>query len=450
MVETRLEYEVRSVYENASSRAGVLHTSIGSFELPATAPGVRTSLDIQALDRNLRNGMKLRVLAPLATHRASLTPTISQMFFPQHSMFNVTYDRPLIIADPESEALSFNCIAREQYQSLNASSRVVKAGNAVNLLLNTSLSGSGGTQETHAAWSKMEQEYGFAPLISWIAHNLNAAKSDILSIPTPLIRAEARTAERALEIGKKMLPVARSSPNFMMFGLHFLLHVELFHPNTEAEDTRQSFLKDIRKWSANSGTQGLFVSMKIFDDSNSISDQGIGNVIRRNVSEFMVDAQASVASAGGVLVVHNVGNRALGFIDSGADIVSVRVTGKPGIDRQRHGKKGERGHRPVPPLTLPRSMVEEDPNKVRAIYISTGAFPVPNALSPQPYWSYQWTEQQIYVARARCGVFVDVAEEYRAAALDDTKPLSESVTSRVRDAGNSQELADLCPSIQPQ
>ncbi len=448
MDERTLYYEEQTIHEHSASRVGVLHTPVGDYVLPGAMPGIRTSTDLDAIQLNREAGLAVKLVSPHASQLAAIGSRFESVFFPRQTQL-LPYPRPLVLADIESESLSFNCTARQNYQELDRAFYTTGPSESINILMRTGFDTNSGSaaQETHTAWRLVEREYGFGPLIDWTERHLAAARSDVLFVPTPIMRKDVMTVKQALHVGEQLLQLSRRSTQFTMQGLHFLIHADLFDADERADMARREIIDEIANWSQTHVLRGAFLSIKLYDPLNALSDSDRGRISRMNLSDLLVRLQEGIQLSGGALVAFNVGNRALGFIDSGVDMVGIRLTGKAVIDRQFRGKRGERGSRPPPPITLPRSMVDEDPVRVRRAYELNGAFPVPRCLTPEPYWNYPYGAALKYAARARCGVFVELGEEYVAAAHDVSRPLREAVASRVHDAGNSQELIDLCPSI---
>ena len=79
---------------------------------------------------------------------------------------------------------------------------------------------------------------------------------------------------------------------------------------------------------------------------------------------------------------------------------------------------------------------------------NNGSFPHTPYIIEEEYWepSFNWNEKVLYTSKERCGVLVDVGNEYRNAGLDRNIPLKDAVKSRVQQAQNNQELWDMCPS----
>jgi hypothetical protein len=448
---SRLYYEEKTAFEHAASRAGRLHTPAGVFDVPEVSPSLRTLTDWKAVQLNIEHGLQVRVISPYASEADSFGPEFADFFWPtQTRLIPTSVPSPLVIADIESEALSFNCKARENYKRLDKPMGKSGRNEAMELLLSTSGRTDAGlrTQEAHAAWNQMLEEYGPGLLMDWTKQHLTAVGSDVLSVPTPIIKKEAGSVENALRIGKLLLPIAQRSTEFKMHGIHLLLSDGLFDVSSRATKARSALEKGIASWAMDYTTRDLFLSMKIDDSGTILNDRERGRIARRHLSDLLVNLQQSVRLSNGVLVAFNVGNWALGYLDSGADIAGVRLTGRPIIDRLWAGRKGETHELDVPPITSLRSMADEPYEVVKEHYEQNDqAFPVPSCMDPEPYWGFSPRDQWKYVARAKCGVFVSVGKEYREAAEDPSKPLRESLASRINDSGMRQELTDLSPSV---
>ena len=451
---SQLRYEERTASEHVVPRAGMLHTPVGVFEAPAIMPSLRTLTDWKAVHLNIEKGLRVGIISPYASEADSFGPEFSDYFWPaQTKLLDSMVPSPLVLADIESEALNFNGKARQNYLRLDRPmGDPVGRGrrtDAMDLLMETGTytDADYGTRESHAAWNKMLEEYGPGPLMDWTERHLAAVRSSVLFVPTPILRKDERSVESALEIAKVLLPVARRKTRFKMHGIHLLLQDTLFDSSTRASKARVALKKGVRALALDQGTRDIFLSIKI-DDRGVLSDREHGRIARVNLSNLLVDLHQSIQLSNGVLVAFNVGNWALGYLDSGVDVAGVRLTGKPVIDRIFRGRKGEKHDFDVPPLTMWRSMSDEPYEVVRTYYEENDhAFPVPTCMDPEPYWGFSPRDQWKYVARAKCGVFVNVGEEYREAVEDSSKPLRDAVMSRINDSGMKQELADLSPSV---
>jgi hypothetical protein len=449
-----MKYERVELNPTAKARFGKIETPIAKLVLPAASPAVRTRSDVEALLENVRARMPLRVVTPYASHGATIGLTLaalkSQAKLPTAGARDPV--RPLFIADPESEALNFNCLARSRFLKLAPA-----PGAAVSSLLVTGLTAQTSAQEkpplhrtqVHSAWTHFQRMYTLTPLVNWIGQRLLAVKSDVLSLPTPIVRNDLSTVSQALGLCPALVVDAREvrSPTteFKMVGPHLLLHGEMFAPNGKADAARAALLSGIRAWKSMPVMQNIVLSFKVHDPQNILVDNDWGSRARQNLSELVEDLHQSVEALDGMLVAHNWDNWVLGMLDSGADVASFRITGPRRIDMPTRGHPP--GVRPVPGLFLERALVEENVALVMAHYRKDGAFPTPDCVQPVEYWNLSgYVEQVLYTARVKCGVLVELGDHYKDAGLDKDVPLADSVRSLVASSRISQELRDLCPS----
>jgi hypothetical protein len=439
-----MQYLETVVHKGTSSRFGELVTGSGKYSMPVCSPALRTKADVKAVIKNINSGMKLEVLSPYLSRRNKLSQELKPLIT-QGSQTMVTFGKPLIIPDIESEALSFNCIARLEYMKMGG------YVSSVEKLLNTGLVGnsSNGQQSVHTAWREVDKKSSFSGLVNWMITSQSSVGSDVLLLPTPIIRSSKITSIEAFQYVKKMLPTAKATQAFTMFGVHLLFHAEIFRPEKDSDETRKAIVDEVNTWVTNQDLHDLFLTFKVHDPNHILTDQFIGNIARRNLSTLISDLQEGVKKAGGVLVAFNFGNWALGALDSGADIVSFRVSGDMSIERPMKAIKGPKGPRKIPSFLIPRGLTDEDPKVIKRIaQQNNGAFPHTPYVNDKEYWddSFNWNEKVLYTSQERCGVLIDIGEEYRNAGLDKTIPLTDAVKSRVQQAQNNQELWDLCPS----
>jgi len=273
--------------------------------------------------------------------------------------------------------------------------------------------------------------------------------SDVFFVPTPLIRADVSRVVYALEAAKEMISEARHSPHFMMYGIHLLIDDKIFRDDNNSRRALSTLLDGVSEWYTLARMENIFVSFKIgYTTSRSpLFDPNLGQYARQSLSDFIVELRDSVSRFNGTLVAHNWWNWALGILDSGADIVSCRVSGPMDIEKPIRAKAGKTGAKSPPSITVPRSMVDTDYLAVQSRFNNTGGFPTPSCLTPEAYWNFKYFDQLRYVARARCGTFIDLGHEYRDAGLDPKTPLGDAVRSLVGQSGIRQDLMDLCPSL---
>jgi hypothetical protein len=447
-----MKYNKVELHPTAKARFGEVETPIGKFQLPRAAPAIRTSLDVEALLENVRAGMPLGAVAPYASYGASLGMALAVLKQPIPPAGLRGSVRPLFVADPESEALSLNCLARSRFLK-----RSPVPGAAVHTLLNTGLrsdskprsDGKPPQVDVHSAWRQFERLYGLTPLVGWTGSQLLAVHSDVLSLPTPIVRDDLASVEQSIGLATRLVQDARQvstvTSQFKMVGPHFLFHGEIFAPNSEADSARAAFLRGVRSWGPITAMGDIVLSFKVHDQPGVLTDNDKGSRARQNLSEFVEGLHQAVDPLGGLLVAHNWDNWVLGLLDSGADIASFRVTGPRRIDMPTRGRKP--GISPVPPLFLERALVDEDVALVMAYYRKHGAFPKPDCVPIVEYWNLDsHTERTFYTARVKCGVLVELGKRYLDAGKDKEKILSEAVRSIIADSRIRQELSDLCPS----
>ena len=109
----------------------------------------------------------------------------------------------------------------------------------------------------------------------------------------------------------------------------------------------------------------MVLSVKVYDQQHSLSDQSRGSSARANLSELISGLQDGVGAAGGLLVCNDFHNWALGILDSGSDVTSFKVTGRPGIEFPLTGG-APTGPRKAPYLMMARELIEVPESNVRA------------------------------------------------------------------------------------
>ena len=441
-----MEYERLDEQVENASRAGLLHTSFGTFKMPSFSASLRRRFEAEAFLRDVNAGMEPQVVSPHVSCRNQMIDKLDPLL--GNSL--VKYTRPLILPDPEIEALNFNCVARNNYMKLdeNIHPRVKSREEVVETLFGTGLSSNQNWTDVHSSWRRIDREYGFSPLVDWMGRHLQASMSDVMLVPTPIVRGSINTVEQAFDTAEDMMPMATKQTIFTLFGSHFLIHSELFGESSPAHQARIRFVERIRLWVHKDNMNNTFISIKIYDPYKYLSNPSTGGIYRRNLSYFIEEIQEAAATFGSVVVFHDTGNRFLGFLDSGSDIVTSKAYGDPGVDRVIIPKVRNQAQKPPPSFPIRRGMVDVDYETVRRWFEQTGAFPVPDFMSPVDYGNFpNRTDQKVYVSMARIGDFQEIAEWYRAAQLDQEKTLRESMRSIYAEAQNKQDLSDMCPSL---
>ena len=190
MAIANMEYERMDDQIENASRAGLLHTSFGTFKMPSFSASVRRRFEAEAYLRNLNAGMEPQVISPQASYRNQFFDLLGSL-----SGNGLLSLRPLIMPDPESEALNFNCLARNNYKKLDEKilPRTKSKEEVIDILFNTGLSGGQDWNDVHSSWRKVQREYGFSPLVNWMARHLRGTMSDVMLVPTPIVRSSVST-----------------------------------------------------------------------------------------------------------------------------------------------------------------------------------------------------------------------------------------------------------------
>ena len=457
---TKLIYkEIES--QKAISRFGKIITINGSFDMPTPSPGIRTHLDVNALVKNIENGMFPQVITPFASCRNSIMSELKALFgltFEDSSEKETIKPNILVVPDPEYEAISFNCNARYSYAKLG--------GMDVNFreLFSTRLSG----KNVEHIWKEITDNFGYTGITDWSTNILDGVESDIFLAPTPIIFATPNSVSKAFEHGYNILDEALNNTKFKVYGIHLLLHWKLFSENDEeAGKARQKIYSEIDTWNNSNRERysGLILSFKLYDNNNTLTDHNSGSIRRCMLSEFVQEISERIRRANGGVVAHNFGNWSLGILDSGADIATFRMSGSTKIDvpivlnkkardtikkRKQLLNIGKEKTSKMPSIFNYDTLNDTDVETIKKLWKKEGTYPIPSCVkNAEPYWEWDnYNDRKIYCIRTRCGSLVELGEEYRNAGLDvEGIPLNESIRNRIRSSKIVQELYDLCPSL---
>ncbi len=439
-----IEYLEALVGAAPIARFGGLLTLNGEFRMPAFSPGIRTQYDCQAVGLNTQAGLGLEVITPFASFHRTLRDFAREFLFGETRVTMPV----LVLPDPEYEALSFNCTARANF--LRADSHWTSA----EMLMKSSLSGHGATTEVYRNWAEVTKEYGLDGVAAWAQAALQRVGSDIFLSPAPLIRATTPEVSQCVQWSLEILDSVMEQHEFFAYGVHLLIHAELFRNERKgAVETRRAILKEVLEWAdPRSAYSRLFLSLKVHDPSALLHNKERGSPRRRTFSEFVGEMAEAIRMSEGALVIHNLGNLALGGADSGADIATFRVTGPPKVDLPVRGRRklrdASRTPRDVPLAFNPTTLTDHNLSKIIAAYRSQEAFEVPHHVTPEPYW--EWSDlggQTVYTAQTRDAGLRELAIEYTEAARDSLVPLKESLQNRVRQSNIQEQLSDLCPTL---
>lgn len=440
----KLEYEEETSAQKAISRFGTLKTPSGTHRMPCICPSIRTDTDARAVTENLADGMNPQAIALYLSYRRSIMPSLSTFLGKTYDDTTVRLAGPLVIPDPESEALSFNCVARSNYFKQSNPPSTVKR------LLNTCLSKDNqaeGRHNTHSTWKGIRASYGLTSVKEWLASCHTAVGADVFLAPSPILRADTSTINEAFNCGYSILDEARA--DFTMSGMHLLIHGDLFKDDDAAAIARNAIYSELDKWSTiKEQYSGIFLSFKIHDPSKVLFEPMSGQLARRNLSEFITELSVRVRKAKGALIAHNFANLCLGPLNSGADVATFRVSGSMKIDTPVFTVKGKRPKREVASVMDPGSLSMVDVSEMKKSFEENGSFPVPSCVEPIAFWEMpELKNREIYQCRMRCGRLVELGEEYRDAGLDRRILLKDALRSLVMNTEERQKLVDLCPSL---
>lgn len=147
-----MQYVEEATAQRAASRFGMLRTSSRSYEMPCISPSIRTEMDAIALAQNIAGGMSPQAIVLQLSYRDSYRHVIMNLLGRSYSDPQVHLAEPLIVPDPESEAFSFHCVARDNYLDLGTVPTTTRR------LLSTCLSKdnhSKGRYNAHSTWREV-------------------------------------------------------------------------------------------------------------------------------------------------------------------------------------------------------------------------------------------------------------------------------------------------------
>ncbi len=443
-------YEEETAAQQALARFGRLRTPhAAAVELPAMSPALRTHHDAQALKENVALRMPLNVVTPYLTARGFLNGLSEMLGAPGHDSTLVALEtRPFVIPDPESEALSLNCIARRNLSAISEREGIA-IPDSVRSLMMSGLSGDSqkGRRVAYTAWKDAQRKYGFSHLADFLRTLYDVVQSDVFLAPSCIIRAEPSRLARALGWAYDVLEEEFTEPMFRMHGIHLLLHSEVFSDDPDSRELRLRLYSELDKWAGRERREGMVFSFKVYDANGYLTGVDSGSTFRRNLSEFVTEVSERVRRAMGLVMAHNLGLWGIGMIDSGADLAAFRMSGKALRIDTPIWRGPRKGHRKLPPMVSVSTLVEEPHGDWQRQYQSNRTFVTPPHVPAKPYWQGKYAEQVVYASRVRTDTYLELVKEYREAAMEPEIPLAEALRSRVMDSEARQELVDLCPSL---
>ena len=439
----KLEY-VSADAQEAVSRFGSLRTSAGTYKMPCICPAIRTRCDALAVLANVDQGIIPGVISIHASYVDKVVAVMGGYLGGGEEAIRL--ERPLVILDPESEALSSDCIARRNFQAMG------DIPQSVDILMTAGLRGGGKYNRPKAisAWRQVKKDYTLSGVKDYYARLHMAARADVFLAPTPIVRNDLNELTDAFEFGYNILDEAIADGEFPMYGIHLLLHSELFNDKDASIAARNEIYKEVDTWSGSKERfAGKVFSFKVFDTSDKLTEVEKGGVRRQNLSEFIMEISARVRKAGGAVVGHNFSTLSLGVLDSGADISSFRVSGGMKIDMPILKKKGQSsGPKPVPAIYDYTRLTEVPMETIKVSYSENKAYPVPAGITPEPYWEWDNNDRKkIYTNRVKVASFLELGKEYREAGLNKEIPIGEAIRNRILQCEERQALIDMCPSM---
>jgi hypothetical protein len=273
-------------------------------------------------------------------------------------------------------------------------------------------------------------------------------------IPLPLVR-KTESSELPFTVATEMLVNATSDPKFHLLGVEFLLDDSFFDDDVDGKKVRKDFLARLR---AEQAKEDGLMKQIIFGFKMRewawLNDPSTGPKRRTNLSEFLVKASEIVRSGGGMVAFYDVGNYFYGLIDSGCDVVTVKASGRTGVERftpiKRKTKTGyvKRTYIPPEPPTLFNfdNLAEMSTEEATKYFEDYGSLPLPNGIDVQEYWEGTAKGATEYTAKVRMAGIEDNISYYLDAANRSDIPIKESLRDRVNRTVVPQ-LLELCPTL---
>lgn len=454
-----MEYIVRTEPRGTIARVGVISDTRRRLEYPTpvTSPAIRTTLESRALLRLLKDGARTPALFIPLSRRKEVKGVLGSVIDSTRTTldgFVGSSDRPMIIPDPESEAFTLPCRARDNFRDDGYSPIPTQAEELFGSVLRVSPK-QFGHREYGKAWDETASKVGIASLGEWYERITHEAGSSVYLAPSPMIRASTQSVDRAFRVSWKLVDVATES--FDASGPHFLVHSELFRNDSFATAARLAFLARLQSEYATITPRRLpYLSLKVYQNGTDLAWGPGASQCRRNFSEFVGNVSHHIRAMGGALILQNLGTWSLGGLDSGADVVSFRGDARPlQIDpvwRRAPKVAGRRRtltktakHRDVEPFD-PHALCDGSLQQYKSTW-SAGvtAFSSSPHVEPEPFWEWEWEKQFEYRTRQIIDGLVELGREYRQ-DLQGEVPIGEAVRSRIQRMRDQDALTDLCPS----
>jgi hypothetical protein len=428
------------------------------YETPTAAPLISTGTEGRSLLRLLQAGWRTQAIVVPLSRRRSVKSELGSLVDPALSTldgFVQPHERPIILVDPEAEALSCPGRAREAFLDDKGSPPPNQALPLLNSALRSESSGSK-RPEYGKVWDQSIGSVGLASVGEWYERMTREAGASSYLAPTPVIRASLASVRRAFGVAWRFVDAAAQT--FDNSGPHFVLHGELFSDTSQSAAARTAFLAHLQKAYATPTPRRLpYVSLKVLPNGSQFFYGTGASQSRRNLSEFLVNACHHARALGGLLITHNLGSWSLGGLDSGSDVVTFRGDARPlYIDplwRRQKRKAAARSrrkhprHRTVAPFD-PDALCDGSVKEFKASWMRNNlhAFPSDKFVPPEPFWEWPFDRRFEYRTRQIIASLVAVGREYRE-ALASGEPICDAVKSRVARMRDQDALLDLCPTI---
>jgi hypothetical protein len=291
-------------------------------------------------------------------------------------------------------------------------------------------------------------------LYEWLKNVQSKMRADVFMIPLPLIRKKEGT-DLAFIVATEMLGYASAESKFHVHGIEFLLDDSFFDDDADGQQARVDFLNKLRiEQAKESGLMKQIIFGFKLREWIDLNDPSTGARRRINLSEFLTSASEIIRSGGGMVVFYDVGSYFYGFIDSGCDVITVKASGRTGVEpfipSKRKTKTGyvtRTYSPPEPPTFFDFDTLEEMSLEGAKIYYEKNqALPVPNGLEVRQYWQESNKSATEYTTKIRLAGIEDNVSYYLNAANRSDIPIKESLRSRVNRTVVPQ-LFDLCPTL---
>jgi hypothetical protein len=417
------------------------------YELPSFAPVPRRDYEIDSMMHLKSKGVKFPIIiAPLRKRKEAKAFIATSVISEDGNTVGVINDKTktLMLPDTEPEIFSINVVAREEYRKDKLIPKQVK-----DILLNTNLSENKENNkiEYGEAWDLFNRDYDLSILRSYEERLQSELGSPIFFVPTPLIRANIESVDRAFNYGIQMM-VTTEKQSFKGIGLSLLIDSKVFSQTSEAENSRKRLIRMISKIGKQEDikiSSFPFLSFKIYDSGDNLVKGSQASEFRKTLSSTVTSMAEEIRSMNGLLISHNFGRWSLGAIDSGVDIAAFHCNAQVfAIDRFRQGSA------PLPNLQAlpfdPEKFADGNLNNFKKVWLKLGTFPHPPHVDPVEWWNLSSDSQYRYRARTIIDAHMEFGQEIRN-SINSEIPVSESVSSRVSRMAEQDPMFDLCPSL---